>query len=126
MQRESSRDEEEKLRLFEPRSDLLMLKSGLPRLLVEVNSRPKKKWPEDLIRMLLLGSAVVRFANNFSREFMENKDFVLFTTYIWDHGEATRYLLYQDSDNRVIPGAIDVVGNSPRNGFHCGLHLARA
>ena len=100
--REISRDGQEELRLFEPRSDLLVLKSGLPRLLMEVNSTPRKKWPGDLIQMLLLGSAVVRFANNFLEEFMANRNFVIFTMYIWEHGEATRYLLYQDSDNSKV------------------------
>ena len=69
---------------------------------MEVNSTPRKKWPGDLIQMLLLGSAVVRFANNFLEEFMANRNFVIFTMYIWEHGEATRYLLYQDSDNSKV------------------------
>jgi hypothetical protein len=102
MKRENRQDKQGELRLFEPRSDLLILKSGLPRLLVEVNSRPRKKWPEDLIRMLLLGSAIVRLANNVLQEFMENRNFVLFTTYIWDQGDATRYLLYQDPDSSEV------------------------
>jgi hypothetical protein len=40
-------------------------KSNLPRLLVEVNSKPKKEGPEEtLIWMLLTGAAsIVRFAN---------------------------------------------------------------
>jgi hypothetical protein len=46
-----------------PSSDLLVLKSTLPRLLVKVNSEPKKEMREDLIRMLLTGAAIARFAN---------------------------------------------------------------
>ena len=58
--RNNNRDEGA-LRQYQPRSDLMVLKSDLPRLLVQVNSKPKKEWPEDLIRMLLTGAAVVRF-----------------------------------------------------------------
>jgi hypothetical protein len=53
MKRESIRTVNEQLRKFRPRSDLLVSKSTLPRLLVEVNSKPKKERPEDLVRMLL-------------------------------------------------------------------------
>jgi hypothetical protein len=71
----------EQLRQYQPRSDLLVLKPNLPRLLVEVNSKPQKEWPEDLVRMLLLGGAIVRFANKFVDRFMEKKNFVLFAIY---------------------------------------------
>jgi hypothetical protein len=53
-----------KLRKYLPRSDLLVFKSKLLRLLVQVNSAPNADRPEDLTRMLLCGAAVVRFANN--------------------------------------------------------------
>jgi hypothetical protein len=92
----------EELRQYRPRSDLLVLKSSLPRLLMEVNSKPKKEWPEDLIRILLQGAAIVRFANKFLDKFMENEDFVLCAIYIWDHGKATRYSLFQKSNNPEV------------------------
>jgi hypothetical protein len=69
---------------------------------MEVNSKPKKEWPEDLIRILLQGAAIVRFANKFLDKFMENEDFVLCAIYIWDHGKATRYSLFQKSNNPEV------------------------
>jgi len=58
--------------------------------------------PEDLIRMLLLGAAIVRFANRFLETFMTNEDFVLFAIYIWDNGEVTRYSLFQEPNNPEV------------------------
>ncbi len=94
--------EGEQLRKLLPRSDLLVSKSTLPRLLVEVNSKPKDERPGDLIRMLLCGAAVVRMANKFSDKFMVAKDFVLFAIYIWDDGRATRYSMYQEPNNPEV------------------------
>lgn len=88
----------EQLRQYRPRNDLLLLKSNLPRLLVEVDSKPKEDWPENLIRMLLMGGAIVRFANRF----MANKNFVLFAIYIWESGEATHYSLFQEPNNQGV------------------------
>ncbi|KAI0245963.1 kinase-like domain-containing protein [Lactifluus subvellereus] len=88
----------EELRLYRPCSDLLILKSTLPRLLVEVNSSETKEWPPDLIRMLLKGAAIVRFANTFLDAFKE-KDFVLVAIFIRDDGKATHILtVYRPSD----------------------------
>jgi len=70
--------QEEQLRKFLPRSDFLVSKSNIPRLLVEVNSNTKKRWPEDLVRMLLSGAAIIRFANKFLDRFKAAKNFVLF------------------------------------------------
>src|ERR1700733_13660997 len=75
-------DPKEPLRKYLPRSDLLVYKSSLPRLLVEVNSAPRAWRPEDLTRMLLCGAVVVRFANKFLDKFMEAKDFVLLAIYL--------------------------------------------
>ena len=90
------------LRQYRPCSDLLVLKSDLPRLLVEVNSKPRSEWPEDLIRMLLTGAAVVRFANSYLDKFKAAKNFVLFAIYIWDDGEVTRFSLFQKPNNREV------------------------
>jgi hypothetical protein len=68
----------------------------LPRLLVEVNSKPKKDWPEDLVRMLLSGAAIVRFANKFLDRFKTAKNFVLIAIYIWEDGKVSRYSLFQE------------------------------
>jgi|HubBroStandDraft_5_1064220.scaffolds.fasta_scaffold136353_2 hypothetical protein len=86
---------DEELRKYRPRSDLLVSKSTLPRLLVEVNSKPRKEWPEDLVRMLLSGATVVRFANRYLDGFKADKNFVLFALYIWDNGEVYCYSLFQ-------------------------------
>jgi hypothetical protein len=69
---------------------------------MEVNSKPKEEWPEDLVRMLLCGAAVVRLANKFLDSFMAAKDFVLFTIYVSDDGTATRYSLYQEPNNPEV------------------------
>jgi hypothetical protein len=87
MKCESILDKNEQLRKFSPRSDLLLSKSSLPRLLVEVNSEPRKDRPEDLVWMLLTGAAIVRFANRFL-DAMVDKNFVLFAIYVWDNGES--------------------------------------
>ena len=92
----------EQLRQYQPRSDLLVLKSKLPRLLVEVNTKPMKEWPEDLIRMLLMGGAIVRFANLFLDRFKAKENFVLFAVYVWETGEVTHYSLFQESNNRGV------------------------
>ncbi len=91
-----------KLRKYLPRSDLLVFKSTLPRLLVQVNSTPRAERPEDLTRMLLCGAAVVCFANKFLDKFMEAKDFVLLAMYIWEYGKATRYSLYQKPNSPTV------------------------
>jgi hypothetical protein len=52
--------------------------------------------------MLLQGAAIVRFANKFLDKFMEDESFVLFAIYVWDHGEATRYSLFQQSNNSEV------------------------
>ncbi len=90
----------EQLRTWRPSSDFMVFKSNLPRLLVEVNSKPRTEWPDDLVRMFLMGASVVRFANKFLDRFAGK--FVLFAIYIWDTGEVTRYSLFQEpSDNKV-------------------------
>jgi hypothetical protein len=99
---ETDRVGELRLRKFHPRSDFLISKSNLPRLLVQVNSKPKQDSPEDLVRMLLSGAAVVRFANKFLNRFMKAKNFVLFAIYIWDNGRVTRYSLFQEPNDSQV------------------------
>ena len=89
-------------RTYQPRSDLLIMKSSLPRLLIEVNSKPQTKYPEDLIRMLLAGASTVRFANAFLDTFKEEKDFVLFAIYVWDNGRVTRFTLFQEQGKSEV------------------------
>ncbi|KAI9437875.1 hypothetical protein F5148DRAFT_1021303 [Russula earlei] len=94
-------------RKYKPRSDFRLSKSRLPRLLVEVDSTsrvyddPNRK-PVDLIRMLLAGAAVVRFANKFLESF-KGRDFVLVAVYITSKGVASRYTIFQDPDDPNSP-----------------------
>ena len=82
-------------RKLKPCSDFLILKSDFPRLLVEVNSTTTKHRPVDLVRMLLQGAAIVRFANKFLDKYQTKKDFVLIAIFIRDAGTATCYTLFQ-------------------------------
>jgi hypothetical protein len=95
-------DEKEQFRKYRPRSDLLISKSNFPRLLVEVNSKPETNRPEDLVRMLLTGAAIVRFANAFLDRFKANKNFVLCAIYLWVNGQVTRFLLFQELNNPAV------------------------
>jgi len=91
---------EKQLRTYKPVSDFMIAKSNIPRLLVEVNSRPREEWPSNLVRMILMGAAVVRFANRFLTRFAGR--FVLFAMYIWDDGKVTRYSLFQKQCNQSV------------------------
>jgi len=95
-------DEHREFRQFRPRSDYLISISSLPRLLVEINSTTTASWPMDLIRMLTTGAYIVRFANKVVPAFQQEKNFVLCAIFLWDNGEASRYVLYQQlNDDRV-------------------------
>src|SRR6266404_3511180 len=96
----SNVNDDEQLRTFRPSSDFILLQSKLPRLLVEVNSKPKSDWPEDLVGMLLIGATVVRFANTFLDRF--EGEFVLFAIYIRDDGEVSRYSLFQEGNDKSV------------------------
>lgn len=69
---------------------------------MKVNSKPKKEWPEDLVRMLLTGAAVIGFANRDLDRFMVDKNFVLFAIYIWDDGNASCYSLFQELNSPEV------------------------
>jgi hypothetical protein len=51
---------------------------------MQVNSKPRQMWPEDLVQMPLTGATVIRIANGFLDRFMATKNFVLYgwTSYI--------------------------------------------
>jgi hypothetical protein len=96
-------DENKRLRKFRPRNSLLVSKSSLPRLLVEVNSKPREDdRPEDLVQILLTGAAIVRFANGFLGRFMVANNFVLFVMYISDHGKVSRFSLFQEPNRPEV------------------------
>ncbi|KAL0945080.1 hypothetical protein HGRIS_001024 [Hohenbuehelia grisea] len=89
-------DASKELRSYRPKSDFLLSKSQLPRLMIEVNSTSSNDlWPADLIRMLLSGAAIVRFANGFLDAFKQERDFVLITIYIRENGAVDWYTLFQ-------------------------------
>jgi hypothetical protein len=52
--------------------------------------------------MLSTGAAVVRIANRFLHRFKVTKGFVLCAIYVWDAGEVSRYLLFQELNNPEV------------------------
>jgi len=50
--------------------------------------------------MLLIGAAVVRFANKFLHRF--KREFVLFALCIRDDGEVSRYSLFQERNAKSV------------------------
>ncbi|KAL5522875.1 hypothetical protein ACEPAF_1142 [Sanghuangporus sanghuang] len=90
-----------KYRKYTPKSDYLLMKSGSPRYLVEVQSGDHKaEWPEDLVGMLLQGSSIVRFANMMLDA--SEKKFVLVCTYFWRDWHVSRYLLFQTQNETKV------------------------
>ena len=87
---------------YRPKSDFLVLKWGLPRMAVEVNSFPPGKAPLDFYRMMLQGAFIVRFANKFLDAYKEKKNFFFVTIFISGNGEAVRRILYQKMDSQVV------------------------
>ncbi len=88
-------------RTYAPKSDFLVSRSRLPRLLVEIQSQmsggssgSSSDFPEDMVRMLLQGASVVRTANGFLDAF-KDKNFVLIAFYIFADGKVSRFILYQ-------------------------------
>ncbi|RXW20231.1 hypothetical protein EST38_g5621 [Candolleomyces aberdarensis] len=81
---------------YRPKSDFLVMRGGLPRLIVEVDSQVSC---QDRIRMLLQGVSVVRFANEHLDAFRKEKNFILVAIFIYSDGSAERSILYQDKTN---------------------------
>ena len=102
MKRGGVQSTQEQLRTFKPRNALAILKSTLPRLLVDVQSTPAKDWPPELTRMLLEGAAIVRFANTFLAAFKAKKDFILVAVFVWHDGTAFRYSLFQQQHDDAV------------------------
>jgi hypothetical protein len=62
---------------------------------VEVNSTQEE--PRiDLIRLMLQGASIVRFANTMLDAYKKEKNFVFVAIYIDNNGLVEHYLLYQD------------------------------
>jgi hypothetical protein len=96
------RGDDEKPRKYRSRSNFLISNSSLPRLLVEVNSTTGNEWPKDLVRMLMTGAFIVRFANKFVSAFNQEKNFVLCIIFIWDDSSASRFTLFQIEDDEMV------------------------
>lgn len=102
---------------YRPRSDLLILNRGFPRLAVEINSTSPGRLQQDRYRLILQGASVVRYANTHLDDFKEDKDFVFMIIYIGDAGEAERDLLYQttsDDDAVSTNFMYDIIKLNPR------------
>ncbi|KAJ2922906.1 hypothetical protein H1R20_g14164, partial [Candolleomyces eurysporus] len=81
---------------YRPKSDFLVMRGGLPRLIVQVDSQVSG---QDLVRMLLQGGSVVRFANEHLDAFRKEKNFILVAIFVYSDGTAERFILYQDKTN---------------------------
>ncbi|KAF9495499.1 hypothetical protein BDN71DRAFT_865655 [Pleurotus eryngii] len=92
------------IRSYLPRSDFRISYQNLPRVLVEVDSTPSltDPWPRDLVRMLLCGASVVRFANGFIDPFKQQKNFVLAAIYIGQTGSVQWHTLYQNRNEPKV------------------------
>ena len=88
---------------YTPRSDFLVTKNSLPRLLIEVNSTSSDKHPEDLFHMLVQGACIVRFANLFINAYSANNNFILIAIFIRHDCHADRYLLFQSHTPSPTP-----------------------
>ncbi|KAH9164869.1 hypothetical protein EDB89DRAFT_2014754 [Lactarius sanguifluus] len=85
-----------------PKNDFLVLKFGLPRVTVEVNSNPPSKPPVDFYRLMLQAASVVRFANTFIDVYKEKKTFILVAIFVGHTGLSHRYIFYQRRDSRTV------------------------
>jgi hypothetical protein len=99
VKRDDDDEDRGEFRKYKPRSDYLISISSLPRLLVEVNSTQAASSPTDEIRMLTTGAYIVRLANSVVPAFKQEKNFVLCAIFVWDNGEASRYVLFQQIDD---------------------------
>lgn len=82
---------------YAPKSDFLVTKDLLPRLLVEVNSESQRIAPPDCNCMLAQGAFIVRYANSFISDYSGDKNFTLVAVFFRRDGVAERYVLFQRS-----------------------------
>jgi hypothetical protein len=98
-------DRRHEIRVWRPKSDFLLHKDGLPRLLVQIQSQEgttNAVGLPDENSMLLQGSHLVRFANRFVDQFKSDKSFVVVAYYIYEHGNLSRYIIFE-KDQTVSP-----------------------
>jgi hypothetical protein len=74
-----------KYHTYRPRSDFLVLKFGLPRLAVAVNSYSPDRPAVDHHRVILQGASIVRFGNTFLDTYKKGKNFVFVAIFIGDY-----------------------------------------
>ena len=91
-----------KYHTYKPRSDFLVMKFGLPRVAVEVNSNSPDRPAVDHHRVILLGASIVRFANTFLDAYKKERNFVFVAIFIGDTGLVDRYVLYQKEGSQEV------------------------
>ena len=87
---------------YRPKSDFLVLKYGLPRLAVEINSVSPGRPALDYHRLMLQGASIVRFANSFLDAYREKKNFIFVAIFISDIGVADRYFMFQKGSSEKV------------------------
>ncbi|KAH8987163.1 hypothetical protein EDB92DRAFT_1948697 [Lactarius akahatsu] len=87
---------------YRPRSGFLVLRFGLPRVAVEVNSNLPDRPTVDLYRLMLQAASIVRFAKSFINVYKQKKSFIFVAIFISHTRLADRYLLYQRGDSRMV------------------------
>jgi hypothetical protein len=90
-------------RKYRPYSHFLISKASIPRLLIQVNSTETECCPEEEVRMLLQGAAVVRFANTFLEDYNQHQTFVLVAIYLKTDGTASHYTLFEPERSKSAP-----------------------
>jgi hypothetical protein len=98
---------------YTPRSDFLVLKYGLPRVAVEVNSTSPGTDLVDRHRLLVQGASIVRFANGRLSAYQTKKNYIFMAIYISHNTVAECFFLYQDNSLRDDPQ--DVVSCKTRS-----------
>ncbi|KAH9980691.1 hypothetical protein BJV74DRAFT_797980 [Russula compacta] len=83
-------------------STLEKLSLFFPYFIIHAGEVITAETPEDFVRMLLMGAAIVRFANTFLDAFKVAKDFVFFAIYVRDDGKVTRCALFQEPNGPEV------------------------
>jgi hypothetical protein len=96
-------------RTYAPKSDFLVTKDMLPRLLVEVNLESQRVAPPDCNRMFAQGASIVRYANSFISDYSGHKIFTLVAIFIRRDGVAERYILFQSPSQSAPPTSANKV-----------------
>ncbi|KAJ8518015.1 hypothetical protein ONZ45_g4869 [Pleurotus djamor] len=94
------------LRTLHLRPSFSILQGELPRCLVHFStSIPPEEgdmFPDDLLRLILSASSVVRFANAHLQPFNVDKDFTLLAFYVRPSGDADRMIFFQQPNGSSV------------------------